>query len=182
MRVNQVLLVPVISPTGGEGLMYGRYSEAEAVNGYIESILEHLEEDRVTASTHSKLDPIMPNSLVMYCGLGWDKPSSKAKCNIATVEFVGQAALPLASLLCESLVDWGKSYVDYHHKTSNPKVAVEPFHEGSITIVFKPFKLNGPNIDSYMSCLDKLGRTVAYSIYEFLLMRDEVPSVMKVDR
>lgn len=182
MRVNQVLLVPSVSPSGGEGLISGRYSEADAVNGYIDSILEHLEEDRVTARLDSPNEPILPNTLVIYCGIGWDRPNSKAKCNIATVEYVGQATLPLAALLCESLVDWGKSYVDYHHKTANPKVATEPFHEGSLTLTVKPFKLNGPNVEHYMRSLDKLGRTIAYSIYEFLLMRDEAPSVMKIDR
>lgn len=180
MRVNQVVLVPGIPQTGSEGLVFGRYSEREAIHAYMDSVFEHLEEDRVLARIHSDLEPIQPNTLLIHCQIGWEKPNSKAKCNMATVDYVGQGSLALAALLCESLVDWGKSYVDFHHKTGNPKIANDPTPEGTIAVILKPFRINGPNVDLYMNSLDQLGRTIAYAIYEFMVSRNEIPEVARV--
>ncbi len=182
MRINQVVLFPSVPLFGGEGITSGRYTEKEAVHGYMDSILEHMEEDRIVCRVHSDSEPILPNTLLIHCQIGLDKPNSKAKCNMATVDFVGQGALPLATLLCEALVDWGKSYVDFHHKTANPKVANEPHYDDTLGVIIKPFKINGPQVDDYMRSLDQLGKTIAYSIYEFMLSRGEQPNVMKVDK
>ncbi len=176
MRINQVVLVPGVPRVGDHGHTFGHYSEKEAIYEYVESTLEHLEEDRVAASIHETGGLIMPNTLLVHCFLGWEKPNSKAKSNIATIGFQGTEALPLANMLCESLSEWGKSYVDYHHKTANPRPedqSPEGNLPGTIGVFIRPFKLNGMQIDTYMRNADTLGRTIAYCVHEFILGRGE---------
>lgn len=181
MRVNQVVLVPSVPSIGAGGLVFGRFSEGEAVHGYMESLYEHLEEDRIPVRYHHDLEPFQPNSLILYCQIGFERILSKSKCNAASVSYIGSHSQGLAALLCEALADWGRSYVDFHHKTANPKEESKIVHEGSFGVVIKPFRLNGPNIEEYMLSLDQLGKTIAYSVYEFMVGRSELPSVMKTD-
>jgi len=176
MRINQVVLVPSFHTISGEGQISGRFSEREAVHGYMESTYEHLEEDRVIVKIHDNTDVILPNTLLIHCYLGWERPQSKAKYNIATIGYIQTEVVPLAMLLCESLSEWGRSYVDYHHKTANPRLEESlPLSDtqSTMSIVLRPFKLNGAESTVYMKNLETLGRTIAYCVNEFLLIRGE---------
>ncbi len=89
---------------------------------------------------------------------------------------MGQEAFSLATMVCESLSEWGKSYVDYHHKTANPRAEEDnPYADirDTFGLVIRPFKLNGVEAEAYMRNLDTLGKTLAYCVNEFLLARGE---------
>lgn len=176
-RINQVVLMPDQTATQ----FAGRFSEQEMIAGYSRTLYEHLEEDRIDVRFFNDLDPIMPNSLVIHCLGGYDKKPLAGKSNFTSIAYGSGDSASFANMVKETLKDWGKCYADFYHKVSNPRQDDLYLAEGSFSIAVSPFRINGPNAESYMKKLDVLGSSIAHTVLQYLIMRDEQPRMMKVD-
>lgn len=184
MRCNQVLIVPEFSDVGKDGLIAGNTSQKDVVKTYCDTLVEYLDEDRVKFSVFREGDMIEPNSLILCLSAGWAKSTSKARMNTHEVYYSQKSSEVFAAAIADALGEWGRNYVDFHHKNSAPvKNDKNPFLavENTIAAAICPFKLNGPNADDYVRWLPKLGQSLAHCIYEFLFSRGEQPRMMSAN-
>lgn len=179
MRINQV----VIMPDKAAQACAGRFSEPEMIASYTQSLADCLDEDRVPYRFYDECDPIVQNSLVVHClgGFGKESRGRPTVSNFTTITFGSTESEELATLFCEGASEWGKCFANFHHKTQQPKrdLASPLLNvESTIAIAISPFKLNGPDAESYMKHLPKLGEMLGHIIYEYLLSRSEHPRMM----
>lgn len=187
MRVNQVVVVPAFQANTKPGRYIGRHSEHDVIGSYVTSLVDELDEDLVQHSLyiHGQTQLIMPNSLVLHCGIGWqgNGGGQKALKNVSTITHGPQpGSKKFAEILAESISDWGKCFVDHGHRTK----AVELEQDLSFLVVpdtiaisIEPFKINGPNCQDYCTKLYELGQVLSQSLFEFLLSRNEQPRIMR---
>lgn len=183
MRINQILLVPEFSGVGKDGNAWGNHNQKDVVRAYLDTLSEHIDENRHRFSIYREGDTILPNSLILCLSSGWAKTDSKAKLNGHTVHYGRSLSAEFAEIMAECVADWAKNYVNFHHKNSGPSISTaNPFLnvEDTIAISVSPFKLNGVNSADYYRWLPKLGEHMAHCIYEFLLTRGEQPRMMSV--
>lgn len=186
MRVSEVVIVPSVSREG-QGRLFGKFSEFDVVNGYVTTLCENLEEDRVNFRVLREGENIYPNSLVLYCSSGFLEKKSKSERNCTIVNYKTPSSVPFAETVVEALSDWGKCYVDYKHKASNP-IKLDGHNilneaaavENTIAISVQPFHINGPNSGEYMKRLPSLGKILSTCVYDFLLSRGEHPKMMRL--
>ena len=184
MRVNQILLVPEFYGTGKDGNVWGNHNQKDVVRGYLQTLQEHIEENRHDCSIFQEGDTILPNTLIICLSAGWGKAESRSRLNGHSVVYGDDNSLEFAELMAETLGEWAKNYVNYHHKMATPaRESKNPFLsvKDTIGISVSPFKLNGPNSEDYVRWLPKLGQLMADCIYEYLLHRGERPRMANVN-
>lgn len=153
------------------GKSCGIYSQANVVHTYghvvYESLLDHdvmtefietRKRPHKEISEYLKEVPEYMVSLVISCG--WER-SDKMMRNVSRVH-CSPDCVKLSKRLCESLYDWGKSYV-FNHVVSDPVVIPDT----KKTIILKPFALNGENAHEYLTRLDTLGKDIGRTIGEW---------------
>lgn len=184
MRVNQILLVPEFSEVGKDGNAWGNHNQKDVVRSYLETLREHIEENRHDFSVFREGDVILPNTLIVCLSAGWGRAESRSKLNGHSVVYGSPESMEFAELMAETLGEWAKNYVNFHHKMGAPTVeSKNPFLsvKDTIAVAVSPFKLNGPNSEDYMRWLPKLGQLMANCIYEYLLHRGERPRMANVN-
>lgn len=184
MRCNQVLIVPEFLDGSKEGNIHECTSQRDAVTRYLETFVDSLDEDRITFSVFKEGDIILPNSIVICLSVGWLKAGSKSKVNSNEVQFGNKESEEFANSISEAVFEWGKSYVNFHHRGSAPTLSKDnPFLKSpdTIAISISPFRLNGVNSTEYVRWLPKLGQILSHCVYEFLFSRGEQPRMMSAN-
>lgn len=175
-RISHVVLVPDRATRA-----HGRFTEREMIDGYVQSLFEQLEEDRAYVSILQNGDPIMPGTLVIHCLGGFLPKPTSSKSNTSSIFYGTEESLQFAEMLHHSLMDWGRCYANFYHKGSLPKPDASLLVEGTLSVSVSPFRINGPEAESYMMRLDELGRTIAHCVREFMISRGEQTKIAKVD-
>ncbi len=150
----------------------GHYSQADVVDGYGYRLQEELEYENVRlAPVDTRKSPFrsekerlleVPDTFVpLFLSCDWH--ARRRDVNSSSVEFCGAEYYKLADALCFALAEWGRAYV-FGHRVLRP-VAVQG--ERSF-IRIKPFAVNGPHADEYISRMDKLGEDLGRAIGECL--------------
>jgi hypothetical protein len=181
MRINQVLLVPEFSSPGKEGNFHLGACQRDVVDAYLNTLVEGLDENRVTYSVFREGDIILPNSLIVCLSSGWLKPTSTATKQISEVRYHTPESLHFAKIVCDSISEWGKCYVSYYHRGNRPLTDKDnPFLKvkDTMAVSINPFKLNGENTADYLRWLPKLGEILSECIYDYILSRGEQPRMM----
>lgn len=183
MRVNQVVVIPAFTNSGALGRYCGKTCEYDAVNAYVESLCEFLDHDRIRFELRppDSREPILPNSLILHCSVGWNKKDSKSKNNHSVVSYAQSSSKKFAEILLETVSEWGKCYADLGHKCKENDKDRENIllrYIDTFSVSIEPFRLNGPNPDEYMRGAPTLGRMLAQAIFEFLASRNEQPTMM----
>lgn len=180
MRVNQVVIIPSVGNSKTDfGRYFGRFCENDAVAAYVEPLCEFLDQDRIRFQAQSPAFVIEPNSLVVYCTVGWDKEPEKLKTNHSTVAYAQASSRKLGEFTLETVSEWGKCYVDLSHKAKEISNAKDKrlSQENVFAIEISPFCLNGPKVEDYIQRCEVFGKMMSQCIYEFMNAREEVPKL-----
>lgn len=158
------------------GKFSGHYSQSDVVDAYGRAAVEELEADNVrlfhveTRKAPGTLQDerlkVAPNTFVPVV-FSCDHTDRPALHNKSVVEYSGAHLEKLASVLAESLSEWGRCYV-WGHKVSRPVRVEGPAH-----VRVSPFALGGPHEDDYLARLPALGLCVGRAIGQFLIDRGE---------
>lgn len=162
------------------GRYHGKANEYEAVNCYLQELSECLDNDGVRHRIEKEDAQIFPNSLVIYCSVGW--ATGNRKSNSSSISYGQANSRVVASLFTETLSDWGKCYVNLGHtaKLSNSDKRAFLNVPDTMGISVEPFKLNLDSSSEYIQRAKNLGKTMAHCLFEFLLSRNEQPRMMNV--
>lgn len=173
MRINQVVIM-----SKSQNRYAGTAAESDIVSALVDSIVEHLDYDRIRFSMHEKDPYIYPNSLILSVGVGFSNKPEKLSVNSTCFEFGKDFPKLLERSLTEYMSDWGKCCGHGHRvKQSVDKDADHLNKPDTIGFHIEPFIFNGPNSDDYQVRLDGLGKGLAHCIYEFMMSRNEIPAI-----
>lgn len=179
MRINQVVIIPEFSKSH-LGNHTAKTNEYDVMGAYIETLIEYLEIDRICFYVASNGEVILPNSLILYCSVGWDNGKKPQKYNFSKVSYAQKSSKRFADFAMETLSEWGKCHVDLSHKCkegANAKAHDCLRFGDTIAVQIEPFLLNGPNSDDYIKHVPVMGRMLAQCIYEFMSSRDEIKRI-----
>lgn len=178
MRVNQVILIPAFSNDGNLGRYHFNACEYDAMAAYFEPLCEHLDNDRVSFLIQKPEDSIFPNSMVLYCGIGWESKNDKIKSNYSQISYCQQTSRRLCDFFMESASEWGRCYVSHGHKTREMSKAKHSFLDqpNTYAISIEPFKVNGEFFDEYIRHASVLGQMMANTIREFITTKEDAPA------
>ena len=186
MRINQVLIIPAFDRDKNFGRIHEKYSEWDAIDCYVHSFMEHLDNFGIRPFKSRENDLIYPNSLVVHCDAGWVDPKSKVKSsNYSAISYGTPNSRSLADIFAENTTGWGQNYVSNNHTTKDPKRGdTRPFMvtDKTISISISPFMVNGPDVDSYIRFGPMLGKMLAIAVADFMTTRGEVPGMMNAYR
>ncbi len=180
MRVNQVVVIPEFYSGKGYGRIFEKVSEFDGMISYLHTLCDALDDDGIRYTMYNEADPILPHTLLIHASIGWFEPNKKGpkKCissNISTLSY-GKGSTTLAKLFSEAMSDWGKCYVDFHHKTAEPKSEPKSTYlnyENTFSVSVSPFMVNAPNAEKYVEHAPVLGKMLANCIHEFVQMRKQ---------
>lgn len=174
MRISQVAVVPLYSAKDF-GNIHGRQNEHDIIKSYQQTLVENFEEDRIHFEVLGKEDPIFDNTLVLYLDAGWNT-SPHLKKNGSSISYSNDASRDLAEHIRMYVSDWGKSNVDFSHRTiSFEKDETLCNKPNTTAIKISPFLLNGPHSEVYIKNLPMLGKLIETCIFEFLQSRQWGP-------
>ena len=172
-------MIPQFYPGVGYGRIAGKVSEYDAMLSYLTSLCDSLDDDGLRYQIYDKDEPVMPHTLLIHASIGWFEPGKgQKKCitsNLSSVHY-GKSSTTIAKLFSETMSEWGKHYVDYHHRTAEPrlnnKIAdLDCPSDEVFTISVSPFIVNAPNAEDYVKFSPILGKMMATCIQEFVAMR-----------
>lgn len=196
-RTHSVVIVPDYghsAPDGSydRGLVCGRYSELDVIDGYLPTLIEELDIDGIRFEVMNTRSPpgvahdkrhtlIEPHSLVLHLGCGRFDGKAMPSKNISCVYFGGDGRVH-AKELSEALFTWGQCYV-YGHRAARP----EPMKadrvinaEGAAGIRIEPFMLDGPDTDVYLSRLAELGTAIGRAVSSHLMVTKQARARMVI--
>jgi hypothetical protein len=190
IRIHSVLIVPDLGHCGAgrydRGRSIGRFAELDAIDGYVEAFAEELDNDGVRVATlPTRSNPGVPlehragrveaNQLVIHCCAGWGDFGDKTHTvkNITRVHYGSGGARELAEEISEAASEWGQCYV-FGHRTANPdNRKADPLLsvKGALGIRIEPFLLDGPDADTYLAHLHRLGVALGRAVSSYLRIR-----------
>lgn len=159
------------------GQSAGSYNQADMIDAYGFRLSEELEYENVRLhpidtrrapfrTEEQRLAEVPTNFVPIFLSSDWHARDRQV--NSSTVEFCGPEYYKLADALCFALGEWGRAHV-FGHRVLRP-VAVE----GTRSFIrVKPFAVNGPHAQEYMTRLDKLGEDLGRAIGGYLRERGE---------
>lgn len=190
VRIHSVLIVPDLGHGGpscyDRGRSIGRFAELDVIDGYVPALAEELDHDGVRVEVMptrsspgvphaTRAGRVEPNQLVIHCCSGWGELADKPQVvkNITRVFFGETGSKELAEEVSEAASEWGQCFV-FGHRTANPhgRKADPVIHvKGSVGIRLEPFMLDGPDANTYLAQLPRLGVAVGRAISNYLRTR-----------
>lgn len=189
VRIHSVLIVPDLGHGGtgryDRGRSIGRFSELDVIDGYVPTFVEELDHDGIRVSVMpTRSSPgvalparphlVEPNQLVIHCCAGWGDFGDRVPAlkNITRVHY-GDGGKEPAEEISEAVSEWGQCYV-YGHRTANPLGRKEDpviRVKGSIGVRIEPFLLDGPDAETYLAQLPRLGVALGRAVSSYLRTR-----------
>ena len=188
-RVNQVLIIPDLGATNEAGFFdvgraLGNFNEIDLVDFVVNPLVNCLTERRIANVTletrnwpghrqSTRHHEIGPSTLVLDIRMG--TMGRKSKSNISQVSYGSKPTLPLADMMVDALADWGLCSI-FGHRVANPRllehdpILAMPDCHG---IRIEPFAMDGPNAETYLGRLPRLGYELGLLISEYLAGRGE---------
>ncbi len=162
------------------GRYFGKLCEYDLMFAYMESLMDHLDDDGLNYVKQTTDDLIYPNSLVLHFKFGWQKDDKK--CASACVSYANIASREIGMAIYEGVSDWGKCYATHSHSTKRQESDKRAFlkKKDTLGVSVEPFKLNCAENEAYAARANEFGKIMAHVVFEFLKGRGELPKIAKV--
>lgn len=172
------MIVPEFYAGKRFGRFHGMSSEYDAMMSYLLPLCESLEDDNVRYDIHQEGDIVNPNSIVIHASIGWFKEKDKPiKSNKSYIRH-GKNSSALADVFYETIVDWGKTYIDFEHTGNDPredKANEYLCHSDTIAVSIAPFMINHVKSDEYLRWAPMLGKMLSAVLIDFVRSHRDIP-------